>query len=363
LGVSGTESRFYVSLQEGGLEPSYLFYGPEDVRISGAVETIRAGIEKEAAEPSTAWSAYDLNETGFPPFISDLKTVSFFGGKRGIIGFNFHVSAEGTRGPTGSYRLTEEEQKALLNYLDKPAPDITLILRTAKIDSRVKFWKELKRKTASISFDSSPADRKGLIRRKLGSTGLSFTAEAETWLMERFIDSFNQLETEIDKLETFMGGEGKVTIRELEECMSIPQIETIWALTEAVAEMQIGKALSTLHSLKTQKQAPEQILPMIARQFRLLLICKSCRKKKLSIEETAQKCGLGRNTWVVKKYIGQASRFSTLSLKKLFCSLAAIDVRVKSSGLDRWVVFEEEIISLFTEMSKPPKKRTGATGI
>ncbi len=360
---SGSESRFYASLQSGGLESSYLFYGPEDVRISGAVETIRARIEKEAAEPSAAWSAYDLDETGFTPFMSDLKTVSFFGGRRGIIGFNFHVSAEGTRGPTGSYRLTEGDQEELLKYLDKPAPDITLILRSGKIDSRVKFWKSLKRKIYEVSFASSPADRREIIMRKLASTGLSFDTRAKAWVMDRFVDSFNQLETEIDKLVTFMGTEKKVTVRELEECMSVPQIENIWALTESVAEMKINKALNALNSLKAQNQAPEQILPMIARQFRLLIICKSCGEKKLSIEETAQKCGLNRNTWVVKKYIGQANRFSTPSLKKILCSLSAIDIKVKSSGLDRWVVFEEEIISLFTVTLQQPQNRTRITGI
>lgn len=338
------------------LPPAFFFYGAEGIRIKKAVETIRSKVEKLAGDPSTAWSAYDLGEAGFIPFITDIKTVSFFGGVRGILASNFKPAGEGSAG-SDEYPLQKEEQMQLLDYLSNPSPDVVLVIKTGKVDFRSGFWQELRGKTTAISFETTNESRRQIIGEMIKRSGLAFSYDSKRWMMERFVDAFQYLDSEMEKLITFMGEKKKVTVEDLENSMSAPKMEKIWALTEAVAGGEAEKALETIKSLKIQGEMPIKILPMIVRQFRLILICLSCKKKGLSLNETAKWCNLEKNPWLLEKYVKQTRNFTRLSLKKILYLLSRADVKIKSSSINEWLVFEEEILSLFSKKLIPSPER------
>ncbi len=340
-----SETELFNLIKSGKLPPAYFFYGSEGFRIKKAVEALRTEIEKTAVDISTAWVSYDLAETGFGQFISDIKTVSFFGGTRGVIAFNFKPPGQTAEG----YCLRDDEQKELLDYLERPSPDVVLILKAGKVDSRLKFWKTLKSKTSEMSFETAQQNRKHIINERLNSSGLKFSPDARYWMEERFTGAFHHLDSEMEKLTTYMAERDRVSVGDLEQCMSAPKIDDIWKLTDAITAGNATRALEAVKSLKKQGEHPIRAIATIASQFRKMLICKSGLARKLPISQITSICGL-RNDWITKKYIENARRFkSTISIKTIIYTLSKSDLKVRGSGFNEWMVFEEEILSIFSK--------------
>ena len=333
------------SLKEGKPSNVYLFHGSENNRLKAAIDIVRRYVEKVSGSEEVAWTAYDLAETGFHSFLSDIKTVSFFGGTRGVYAFNFALSGPG--GGSGEYKLPEDEQNAILAYLEKPSPDVILVLRPVKVDLRLKFWKSLKEKSFEICFETAEKDRTSIIEEKLKETGLAFSPQARGYVIERFSSNFTNLLPELEKLVTYMGDKREVSLADLEDCMSFPKKENIWQLTDSVIGGNAQKALESLKSLKLQGESNLMVLPMVAREFRLILFCKDGSREGLSIDETAKKYGL-KNSWPLKKYWGTHKSYPYPLLVRFLHQLYVTDLSMKRSRADDWVILEKEILSFIT---------------
>jgi DNA polymerase-3 subunit delta len=342
------ESILKKSLDSGKISPVYLLYGSETNRLQKAVDLLHGFIEKSAGDPNTAWTAFDLAEEGFGNFEAELKSISFFGGTRGVYVTNFGVYGEGARAPQGELRLGEPEQEKILAYLEKPAPDLILVMRAEKPDMRLKFWKNLKKGAETFAFESSESDRGVLIAEALKESGLTFSRDAAGWLIERFTGNFKPFESELEKLISYMGEKKDVSIEDVENCMSVPKYERIWELTEAVAKGDADMSLRILKSLQNQSETYLMVLPMIAREFRLMLFCQTGRKKGKTMEETAASCGIDR-AWTLKKYWSRPKLPNAETLKSFLHRMHKTDVRVRSSSLNPWNALENEILSFINE--------------
>ena len=342
---SSPEKTLERSLKEGKPSSVYLFHGSENNRIKEAINIVKQYVEKTSGSETVAWTAYDLAETGFNSLISDIKTVSFFGGTRGVYAFNFTHSAPG--GGSGEYRLQEDEQESLLAYLEKPSPDVILVLRASKVDMRLKFWKGLKSKAFEICFETAEKDRALLIEEKLRETGLTFSPQARGYVVERFVSNFTNLIPELEKLTTYMGDKREVSVTDLEDCMSFPKKENIWQLTDSVIGGNTQKALESLKSLKLQGESNLMVLPMVAREFRLILFCKAGEQEGMSIDETAKKYGL-KSSWSLRKHWGNHKSYSYSLLVRFLHHLYVTDINMKRSKADDWTTLEKEILSFIT---------------
>ena len=356
-------------MNSGTPEPVYFFHGTEEHRIKDAVSLVKSAIMK-GADPSTAWRVFNLAETSFGEVLGDLKTVSFFSERRGVMIEGF--LKKGGRGDAGresnddgdaeekdakKIRLDEKEQEAFFGYLANPSPDIVLIITCGKADKRLKFWKEIEARSFSVEFESKPEHRKIIIAERLKTSGLQFAPEAREWMIERFVDRLAFLESELKKLALYLGDVKKVSLPDLEASMSAPPIDSVFKLAESIAAGNMHNSLEALNSLRRQGEILLIVQGMIAWQFRVLLTFKSGKEQRLSEGEIAKKCGIP--PFYYRKYEEQASRFTMEQLKKSICALSRADLKIKSSGLDEWYVMEQEIIALIPP--KPPSAKTTAS--
>lgn len=321
--------------------PVYFFYGSQEFRIKRAVAALKKRILKEA-DPQTGWCVYDLAETDFSQMLADVRTVSFFGSLRGVAAANLTI--ESGRGAKAK-PLDEEDQKRLMEYVQNPSPDVVLLIITEKADMRKKFWKELAARAETIVFETK--DQKRLVAEIMLESGLQFETEARKWVMENFEHSCRQLESEFQKLEVYLGGQKKVSLADMEECMNAPRTESVFNLTGAIASGNVNESLNLLKILKNQGEVLQIVIAMIARQFRILLVLKSLGGQNLTQAELARRCGV--NPYFFKEYEKQAKNFSVPKLKRVLLSLSRADIQMKSSSFDGWMILENSVISLMAE--------------
>ncbi|MEE8484575.1 MAG: DNA polymerase III subunit delta [Nitrospinota bacterium] len=328
---------FEKSLDSGGLKNVYLFYGPEEERISRAVKSIKERVIRDA-DPAFAWRIYDMAETPLGDLLTDLKTVSFFGGRRGVMAKN--IATE--RGRAGAKWLDEADRNYLLEYMANPSPDVTLIIVTEKVDGRLKFWKDAKKHAHSIFFEAKDYEQKTIVAEKLGESGLRFSPDARLWMTERFYNRLSQMDSELEKLSVYLGGSTTAEVSDLEDCMGMPPLDSIFKLADEIAGGNADGSLQALKSLRMQGKTFYTVLPMIARHFRILLSIRSCKAQKLSDGETIRKCGV--HSYFYGQYAKQAANFTQEELKGIICHLHRIDMRIRTSGMNDWMLLEEELI-------------------
>ncbi len=346
------------SVNSGKFEAVYFFHGTEEHRMKQAISTIKSAIMK-GSDPSTAWRTYDLAETSFGEILGDLKTVSFFQERRCVLveglvkkssrggGQKSETDDEADDKEAKKIRLDEKEQEALLDYAQNPSPDVVLVVACGKVDGRAKFWKELSGKTFSAQFETTEKDRRVMIAEKLQTSGMQFAPDAREWMVERFANRLSLLDSELRKLELYLGGAKKVALADLEACTSAPPLDSIFMLTDSIAAGNMDDSLEALNSLRRQGEILLIVQGMIVRQFRILLVLRSCREQKIGGEETAKRCNV-KYPFPYQKYEELAAKFTMEQLKKSICALSMADSKIKSSGLDEWHVMEHEIIALIS---------------
>lgn len=360
------------SLDGGQTAPLYFFHGEQESGIAAAIRAVRGHLLK-TGDPNTAWRAYDLADNSFGDFISDVLTVSFFSEKRGVLLQGLLKKGRAGDGEEDAddplaaknVRLDEKELAAFLKYLQQPSPDVAVVIAPGKVDMRQKFWKEIAAAAYTVSFNLTEGDRKAIFDEKLQSSGLAFAPDARAWMEERFVGkdtgkervmgNFPFFESEMNKLALYMGDNKRVTMADVEECMSAPSQDNIFKLTDALAERNVDDALTTLESLRAQGSPCLMVMGMIVSNFRKLLIVRSGRDQRLRDDEIMARAGM-KSPWQLNKLTNQARKISVEQLMRIIFHLSRADIRMKSVGLNDWHVLEQELVG----MMAPPSKASSA---
>ncbi len=356
------------SLASGKTDPIYFFHGEQESGIASAVRSIRDHLLK-TGDPSTAWRTYDLTENPFGDFISDVLTVSFFSEKRGVLlqgllkkgrGADDEDEADDAIGAK-NVRLEEKELLAFLKYLHEPSPDVVLVIVPGKIDMRQKLWKEIAAAAFTLSFNLAEGDRKAIFDEKLKLSGLTFAPDARAWMEERFVGkdtgkervvgNFPFFDSEMNKLALYMGENTRVTMTDVEECMSAPSQDNIFKLTDALATRNMEGALNALLSLKMQGIHYLPVMGMLASHFRKLLVVRSGRDQRLRDDEIMARAGV-KSPWHLNKLTDQARKMTADQFKKIIFRLARADHLMKSASLNEWHILEQELVGIITPQSK-----------
>lgn len=366
------------SLASGATAPIYFFHGEQESGIAAAVRSVREHLLK-TGDTNTAWRVYDLAENSFGDFISDVLTVSFFSEKRGVLLQGLLKKGRGAGSETEgddndsedavsakNIRLEEKDLSAFLKYLQQPSPDVVVVIAPGKVDMRQKFWKEIAAASYTVSFNLAEADRKAIFEEKLLASGLTFAQDARVWMEERFVGkdtakerlvgNFPFFESEMTKLALYMGENKRVTMADVEECMSAPSQDTVFKLTDALAECNVDGALNTLESLRNQGSPCLMVMGMIASNFRKLLMVRSGRDQRLRDDEIMARARI-TSPWHLNKLTNQARKISTEQLKKIIFHLARADMRIKSAGLNDWLILEQELVGIITPQPKATSPR------
>jgi DNA polymerase-3 subunit delta len=164
--------------------------------------------------------------------------------------------------------------------------------------------------------------------KRLGNT---ITTEACKMLALYAGHDLRLLASELEKLSVYAGQGERIDARTVRTLTPIAQQTRIFDLTDALARQERAQALTILHELLDQGEAPIGLTAFIGSQVRSLLLVKDLSERGLRAPQIAETAGL--NPYVVTKTLPLVRRFSFAQLKSAYRSILGVDTALKRSRM------------------------------
>ena len=153
---------------------------------------------------------------------------------------------------------------------------------------------------------------------------------AQEMLVHLIGNNLQELSTQIEKVATFIGEKGAITVDDVRQAASDTKVDTVFDLANAFGDKDMVKALRRLHTMLRDGEAPLMILSMLTRHFRQLRIVRELLEKKMPPQEISKAAGI--NPYFINGVIAQAKNYRLQEFHPVFEKLYATDLALKTSG-------------------------------
>lgn len=311
------------------LKPVYLLEGESQALASEAESAIRRACFPGGGEDTGLgrWDGDHLTEA-----LAFLRTVPFLADRRMAV-----VTLEARPGERGALDPAGE----LEGYLRDPPPWAVLVLRSpGRAGSRLRSLCE--KEGAVVSCQVARTDLPSWARERARARGLRLSPTQAWWLVEACGGEADLVESELDKLSLALEPERPVRDADLREHV-FPGPAAPFALADAWAGRDAGRALEGLGRLLEQGADPLRLLGSLAWQVRSLLLY--CYLQREGVRSTAEmaRC-METSPAGVRAAAARARSFSIPELESALALLADIDYRLKTGQTAPRQALEEFVL-------------------
>ena len=263
---------------------------------------------------------------------SDSDSPSKDEGKEGKAG----TTGKTKRGKKGSKSATQSRagfEKALAEYIPTMPEATVLILLVDEVLDATHSLVKVAAKHGKVVQNMLPkgAALTTWITKRAKNNGVTIASDANS-LLANFIGShLRMLANELDKLATYVGPGGTITIDHVRQLSTQVQEARIFDLTDALAQRNRTQALNILHELIADGKQPIYLIGTIISQVRTLLLVKDLAQKGMRSAQIASM--LGTPPFVVDKAYRQVGNFSMAQLESAYRQLMTTDAALKRSRI------------------------------
>lgn len=300
----------------------YLLHGEDDLTRSEEVASLRARFAADA-DPAIA----ELNTTlldGREATLTDVQSacsaVPFLADRRLVIVEGLLAGAK------------RETIQALADYVEA-LPDwarLVLVERKRLPDNHalVRLAREHPRGYEK-AFDP-PANALAWIRRRAARYGAEIAPQAALALAELVGDDLHAADNELVKLSTYVAGARPITLEDVALLTPFVPEANIFDMVDALVQGDPKGALARLHRL-LEGNDPLQLLGMIVRQFRLLIMAKAYLDAGGPPDGLA--AAIDVHPYAAKKLPAQARNFTMAQLEHIYRRLLDYDMEIKTGRI------------------------------
>ncbi|MDR0957590.1 MAG: DNA polymerase III subunit delta [Clostridiales bacterium] len=247
-------------------------------------------------------------------------TVSFFSEQRVIVVRNSGLFSSGKK----------EDSKIIEDYIKSSVCKNILIFSEKEADKRLSVSKTAAKYANFLEF-SAPKESeliswiKSVLKKEKIDIG-----SAEAAIIVRYSGgNMEKIYTETEKLASYCSK--RVTAADI-DAVCVKAVEAkIFALTAAIGNRSIKNAFDEFYSLIFARESAIMILGMIARQFRMILICSSLERSGAQFAEIVSRTGL--KEFIVRECIRQSANFSEQELISAINDCLETDAAIKTGKL------------------------------
>ena len=212
--------------------------------------------------------------------IEALQTLPFFGGAKLVWLKNVNFLADTVLGRSSSVQEALEELADVINA--GLGDEVTFLVSALDVDKRRSFYKSLGKRAELQVFDRLDSTRSGweeeatgIVQRRAEVRELQFDSGA----LELFVlltgGDTRQIENELEKIDIYLDRERSVTVAHVRELVPLSRSGVIFELGNALAERDLGRALTLVRRLLDQGESAIGILLVaILPTIRNLLLAK-----------------------------------------------------------------------------------------
>jgi len=239
-------------------------------------------------------------------------------------------------------KMSAADEEKLLSYIEKPSPGTTLLMVGNSIDKRKKFYSTIGKKFSLIDH-SSPYENEmpKWIRWIAKKKGVAISTEAVACLVEIVGNDLASIENEIEKASLYLGERTTIELGDIEAVTVDVKVITIFQFIDAIGSKDLKESLIKLKKILDSGMSPLLILNMIARQLRLIWVGMEALRKGGTDSDLRKKVKLPPS--VFRNYCRQLKLFKETEIRCAFDALTALDLKFKSTSVDK-----EKSLELFT---------------
>jgi DNA polymerase-3 subunit delta len=245
------------------IKPAYLIAGTDEGKISAALARLRARAEREGGPG--ALQSFTRMAGADPPdaeaLIAAVSSMSLIAERR-------YLLADGVE------RWAAKQVQAVITQLGALPPDVTVVLVSREAPPKVRTPKGLAEAVEAGGGEvlryQAPRARELPARlvAEAAKRGFRLEPDAARLLVERQGESTVRLANELDRLGLWAGGEGEVTVGDLEAMVADTSEEAGWVLSDAIVARDAGAALRAVERLTAQGESVTPLVYQAARRLR-----------------------------------------------------------------------------------------------
>ncbi|MBI5304417.1 MAG: DNA polymerase III subunit delta [Chloroflexi bacterium] len=329
----------------------YIFHGDDELARTEQVRALYA----KMGDAQYA----DLNTARFDAKVSlgELRhacdAIPFLSDKRLVIVTGLLARLEPRRGKDdGEGDAVEEESnpdlaKSLQEYLAQLPDHARLVFieskTLAKNNPILKYASADKHAAVREFVAPEMRNLPGWIHARVKSKGAQIEPDAVEQLAQHVGADPRLLDNEIEKLITYRG-DAPIRAQDVQTLVAAVNEANIFELVDAVGKRQTKRALDLLHAHLQQNAAPQYLLTMIVRQFRMLLQMRDLAARGDTLDHTREQLHL--HPFVAQKTWTQALNFSMPQLEAIYQKLLNTDLAMKTSRAEPSVALDVLIVEL-----------------
>ncbi|MFV0504761.1 MAG: DNA polymerase III subunit delta [Lachnospirales bacterium] len=303
----------------------YLLFGDETYLVNKYVEKIDSALIDN--------NGFGNNDVFSDPKVDPMdiynaaSTVSFSTAKRYIkvIDSGFFYSGR---------KAQSEEMKNLFGDL----PECNIVFVEKKVDKKLSLYKYFKKNGKVFEFET-------LKEKDILKYALSFFKEKGNTINNNNLHYFLQLVDtsllniygEVNKLSSYKIN-GEILKEDIDLVCTKSIASNVFDLVLALGNKEGDKAQEIYRNLLLQGVHPIAMIPLIARQMKLILICKDLLEKRNSKREIASKAKI--SPYFVDSYITQGKNFKKLFLYNMFKEIGELDYKIKTGQIKAEIAIE-----------------------
>jgi DNA polymerase-3 subunit delta len=311
-----------------------LVYGPDEGLVRERVERLMRTVVEDLKDPFRVFELTGEDLKGDPARLSDeAAALSLTGGRR-----------------AGRVRqITDQHANSLKSFLEHPIGDSLVVLQGGDLGPRSSLRKMFEGANAAAALPCYSDEGRGLetvIRDMMAQAGLSAHGDVIAYLTTHLGGDRGVTRSELDKLITYCGSVGQITLDDAMACIGDTAQIGMDALINAVGQGNTAEALRALDRLTQEGTNAVAILRGLSRHFTRLHFVAGLTAQGRSIDQAmaALKPPVMFKTKI--SFQKQALGWTPTRLAMALDLLLEAEKDAKSSGLPDGALLERVIIRL-----------------
>lgn len=311
----------------------YILAGQDDFSLRQSLDEIKRGIGDQALLPANT-TELDGQQLSLAQLRTVCETVPFLAEKRLVIVTGLLERFEAKAKPSRQKKMMqvtsrEDDYQSWATYFSKLPDSTVLVLIDGKVTGNNPLFRELSSKAEVKLFpllrDSS---LRQWIQRRVTEQGGSISLLAVDLLAKLVGNNLWIMANEIDKLLLFASGR-RIEEGDVRMVVSYAREANVFAMVDAILELQPGAAEKLLQQLLQEGAAPAYLLFMLSRQVHMIVRAKELRDRGETKAEIQSRLGLP-SEFALRKTLEQADRFPLSRVKEVYHKLLATDLAIKT---------------------------------
>lgn len=266
------------------------------------------------------------------------------------------------------YKNKRKSFPGLVNYLQNPNPSSTLLfigvpIRLNGISKELNNSK--KASAAKSKVDKLPEVLKYLIQNNFYiEFPKLYDNEIPDWVVKRALkykkeidiqtanlialscNSIREIDSELDKLNVYLGNKNHITIDDVEEIVGINKENNVFELTKSVGIRDLDTSLRITDNLLIHSNQSVLILITLTRYF--LTLFKLIDERKVTTNKFQLAGKVGVNPYFIDEYIRSLSKYSPSDVERSISLLSKADEELKSTSTDNKYLMFRTLTDIIT---------------